>query len=355
MPVDGRFIGSGLIMWFFQPPSSPHPQRLLVAVCMQTTGRNADVQSGLALAVRLRQCVFHLLSYIVPPSNSSLKSCAVEWVHPAALGGWRWYTGSPRSAPSLRSPQLVHPPPPLLNAPPPHYPLPQAANQEELEMGSVSGSRQRSADPEAVGNGHDSDADTVALTESMNVHEPPSPTHVPAQPWAPRPPRPPHLRTSSAAVCADTEASSLRSAPDPLVMLRSGLDCCICLEPYKDEVLAPCTHSFCSACITAVLRVTPPYNRGACPICRKEVCTPCSSVAKPPAPGTLIIAQGVGLVAARNPPLGRQLQCWGGASWNKQNHAEERLLDQAQARASHTPPPSWGRLRSIPQDMGSDV
>ena len=30
------------------------------------------------------------------------------------------------------------------------------------------------------------------------------------------------------------------------------------------------------------------------------------------------------------------------------NHIEERLLDQAQARASYTPPFFWGRSRSIP-------
>ena len=36
------------------------------------------------------------------------------------------------------------------------------------------------------------------------------------------------------------------------------------------------------------------------------------------------------------------------------NHLEERLLDQAQARASYTPP-FWGHSRSIPQGMILDV
>ena len=37
-----------------------------------------------------------------------------------------------------------------------------------------------------------------------------------------------------------------------------------------------------------------------------------------------------------------------------QNHLEERLLDQAQARASYTPL-FWGHSRSIPQGMILDV
>ena len=40
--------------------------------------------------------------------------------------------------------------------------------------------------------------------------------------------------------------------------------------------------------------------------------------------------------------------------WPIQNHLEERLLDQAQARASYTPL-FWGRSRSIPQCMVSNV
>ena len=38
----------------------------------------------------------------------------------------------------------------------------------------------------------------------------------------------------------------------------------------------------------------------------------------------------------------------------RQNHLEERLLDQAQARASYTPL-YWGHSRSIPQGMIFDV
>ena len=37
------------------------------------------------------------------------------------------------------------------------------------------------------------------------------------------------------------------------------------------------------------------------------------------------------------------------------NHLEERLLDQAQAWVSYTPPPFWGHSRSIPQGMTLDV
>ena len=39
---------------------------------------------------------------------------------------------------------------------------------------------------------------------------------------------------------------------------------------------------------------------------------------------------------------------------DNQNHLEERLLDQAQARASYTPL-FWGHSRSIPQGMILDV
>ena len=57
---------------------------------------------------------------------------------------------------------------------------------------------------------------------------------------------------------------------------------------------------------------------------------------------------GVGLVA----------QGWWAGGWVlvglPQNHLEERLLDQAQARASYTPL-FWGHSRSIPQGMIFDV
>ena len=42
------------------------------------------------------------------------------------------------------------------------------------------------------------------------------------------------------------------------------------------------------------------------------------------------------------------------SKWWAVNHLEERLLDQAQARASYTPL-FWGRSRSIPQCMVSNV
>ena len=43
-----------------------------------------------------------------------------------------------------------------------------------------------------------------------------------------------------------------------------------------------------------------------------------------------------------------------GPSGAEQNHLEERLLDQAQVRASYTPL-FWGHSRSIPQGMILDV
>ena len=142
--------------------------------------------------------------------------------------------------------------------------------------------------------GESSDTETLALAHSYNVHDPqgdgPGPREAEAAgAWAgaaPQPPRNPPPRLNPGArpggrafhrpsdVPLDdpvSEPSSLYSAPDPLVQLRSGLDCCICLEPYKDEVLAPCSHSFCSACITAFLRTNPPDNSGPCPICRTEI------------------------------------------------------------------------------------
>eukprot|EP00667_Euglena_gracilis_P002997 EG_transcript_3007 len=61
------------------------------------------------------------------------------------------------------------------------------------------------------------------------------------------------------------------AGPDDLERLHSGTECCICLDPYKDEVMAQCGHSFCSACITAVCRSAAPYTRGYCPLCRKSI------------------------------------------------------------------------------------
>ena len=43
------------------------------------------------------------------------------------------------------------------------------------------------------------------------------------------------------------------------------------------------------------------------------------------------------------------------AIFGTQNHLEERLLDQAQARASYNPPLLGGRSCSIPQGMILDV
>ena len=48
----------------------------------------------------------------------------------------------------------------------------------------------------------------------------------------------------------------------------------------------------------------------------------------------------------------RENEFWRSAQ--AKNHLEERLLDQAQARASYTPL-FWGRSRSIPQCMVSNV
>ena len=52
-----------------------------------------------------------------------------------------------------------------------------------------------------------------------------------------------------------------------LARLHDGSDCCICLEAFKDRVMAPCGHAFCSACITAVLR-SAAEKAGPCPLCR---------------------------------------------------------------------------------------
>ena len=52
--------------------------------------------------------------------------------------------------------------------------------------------------------------------------------------------------------------------------------------------------------------------------------------------------------------LGFKLVEIGGGCWTVNNHLEERLLDQAQARASYTPL-FWGHSRSIPQGMILDV
>ena len=91
----------------------------------------------------------------------------------------------------------------------------------------------------------------------------------------------------------------------------------------------------------------------------------------------LLVRWGVMLGLNRNPGNALALPCprprvlhnnsaspgggyWGGltppppflSDWA--NHLEERLLDQAQARASYTPL-FWGRSRSIPQCMVSNV
>ena len=56
-----------------------------------------------------------------------------------------------------------------------------------------------------------------------------------------------------------------------LSRVTSGLDCCICLEPFEDETVAPCGHSFCKRCIAAVLRRRAPFDVAPCPMCRRDV------------------------------------------------------------------------------------
>ena len=56
------------------------------AACMGATGRDADISAVLALAVRVRRCVFHTPICIVPPSPSSLKLCGFEWVPSSSSG-----------------------------------------------------------------------------------------------------------------------------------------------------------------------------------------------------------------------------------------------------------------------------
>jgi hypothetical protein len=52
-------------------------------------------------------------------------------------------------------------------------------------------------------------------------------------------------------------------------------ECAVCFEDFDDAnhmaMVTPCRHVWCSGCIIAVLAVTPPNDKGACPTCRTEV------------------------------------------------------------------------------------
>uniref|UniRef100_A0A7S4CEV6 RING-type domain-containing protein n=1 Tax=Eutreptiella gymnastica TaxID=73025 RepID=A0A7S4CEV6_9EUGL len=94
----------------------------------------------------------------------------------------------------------------------------------------------------------------------------------PTQPRAPHaPPAGPSAPAYSGSDFASDVEINVAADTEEMARLHSGLECCICLDPYKDEVMASCGHSFCSACITAVLRSNPPQNNGLCPLCRCEI------------------------------------------------------------------------------------
>ncbi|XP_018409116.1 PREDICTED: E3 ubiquitin/ISG15 ligase TRIM25-like [Nanorana parkeri] len=52
--------------------------------------------------------------------------------------------------------------------------------------------------------------------------------------------------------------------------LLDQLNCCICLNIYRDPVALRCGHSFCRVCITSVLETQKPSGVYKCPRCRKR-------------------------------------------------------------------------------------
>lgn len=49
-------------------------------------------------------------------------------------------------------------------------------------------------------------------------------------------------------------------------------ECAICLGPRESPCRTPCGHFFCESCIRETFKISQPWNRGSCPICRQ----PCS-------------------------------------------------------------------------------
>ena len=48
-------------------------------------------------------------------------------------------------------------------------------------------------------------------------------------------------------------------------------ECAVCLADYVQPCRTPCGHVYCRDCLRATLKARPPWNRGACPLCRSAV------------------------------------------------------------------------------------
>ncbi len=48
-------------------------------------------------------------------------------------------------------------------------------------------------------------------------------------------------------------------------------ECAVCLADYVQPCRTPCGHVYCRDCLRATLKSRPPWNRGACPLCRSAV------------------------------------------------------------------------------------
>jgi hypothetical protein len=48
-------------------------------------------------------------------------------------------------------------------------------------------------------------------------------------------------------------------------------ECAVCLADYVQPCRTPCGHVYCRTCLRATLKSRPPWNRGACPLCRSAV------------------------------------------------------------------------------------
>ena len=56
-------------------------------------------------------------------------------------------------------------------------------------------------------------------------------------------------------------ALAVPAASAPPAAAAEAEECAICLEPFKDPVLLPCTHTYCRACLQGM-------RQDACPTCR---------------------------------------------------------------------------------------
>jgi hypothetical protein len=57
----------------------------------------------------------------------------------------------------------------------------------------------------------------------------------------------------------------------PLYTASSHTECAVCLSEFKAPCRTPCGHVFCNECFRRTLKSQPPWNRGACPLCRTDV------------------------------------------------------------------------------------